>query len=105
MSGTKPKHSGPMTAHTPLDFGGADVFAVQAGVPFTQAMDAMALLLSTANEAAFTAANTGSGGDVDMSGPVWAVEHLLQFACGLNSAMQTGWMEFQRQAVAEGGEA
>ena len=105
MSGAKPKHSGPVTAHTPLDFGGADVFAVQAGVPFTQAMDAMALLLSTADEAAFVAANAGNDGD--MAGAVWAVEHLLQFARGLNGAMQTGWLEFQAQAraAADGGDA
>lgn len=103
MSRKDLKQSGPVTAHTPLEFGGADVFAVQAGVPFSEAMDAMALLLSTADETAFVAANAGDDGD--MAGAVWAVEHLLQFARGLNGAMQSGWIEFQRQAAADGGEA
>ena len=74
------KRSGPVTAHTPFDFGGANVFAVQAGVPFSEAMDAMALLLSTADETAFVAAKAGNDGDA--AGAVWAVEHLLQLPCG-----------------------
>ena len=84
-----------VTKRTPIALGGVDVFAVQSGIPLGEALDAMALLLSTAESAAGEAA-IACGSDNDTQGAVWAIQHVLLLACGLNSAIHGGLIDAER---------
>ena len=84
-----------VTVHTSIDLGGSGLFAVQAGVPLSEALDAMAVLLETAETAANEAA-IACGSDNDTRGTVWAIQHVLSLACGLNSAIHGGLIDAER---------
>ena len=86
-----------VTVHTPVDLGGPGVFAVQAGVPLGDAMDAMALLLDAAGDAACEAA-IAAGSDNETPGTAWAVRHLLVMARCLNLAIHGGLLAAQEEA-------
>lgn len=86
-----------VTVHQPLTLGADGIFAVQGGIPISDAMDAMALLLSTARGAACDTAKTCN--DNEASGTAWAVEHLLALAEALNSSMHSGLRAHDRADV------
>lgn len=90
-----------VTMPQPVIFGTGDLFAVQAGVPLSEAMDALGVLLDTAEAATLGAAEAVGGGQ-DCSGSVWAVQHLLQMARALNSSIQSGFVAAQRGNDASG---
>ena len=90
-----------VTVPRPVTLGADGLFAVQAGVPLSEAMDAMAVLLSTAEAAALGAAEAGGNGQ-DCTGSIWAVQHLLQMARALNSSIQSGFVAAQRGNDASG---
>ena len=90
-----------VTMPQPVIFGTGDLFAVQAGVPLSEAMDALGVLLDTAEAATMGAAEAVGGGQ-DCSGSVWAVQHLLQMARALNSSIQSGFVAAQRGNDASG---
>ena len=90
-----------VTMPQPVIFGTGDLFAVQAGVPLSEAMDALGVLLDTAEAATLGAAEAVGGGQ-DCSGSVWAVQHLLQMARALNSSIQSGFVAAQRGDDASG---
>ena len=90
-----------VTMPQPVIFGTGDLFAVQAGVPLSDAMDALGVLLDTAEAATLGAAEAVGGGQ-DCSGSVWAVQHLLQMARALNSSIQSGFVAAQRGNDASG---
>lgn len=92
--------TGPVTVHQPVGLGSDALFAVQGGAPLGDALDAMALLLSTAHDVAFQVAT--AGGAANSSGPAWAAEHLLAMARALNRSIHVGLMEYQL-ATAETG--
>ena len=50
-----------VTVHKPVTLGTDGLFAVQAGVPLTEAMDALGVLLDTAEAATLGAAEAGGG--------------------------------------------
>ena len=83
-----------VTVHQPVALGADNLFAVQGGIPLSDAMDAMSLLLSTARGAACEMAQTCS--DNDASGTAWALEHLLALAQALNTSIHSGLMAGQR---------
>lgn len=83
-----------VTVARPVILGTEGLFAVQAGVPLSEAMDAMAVLLRTAEMAALDAAQAEYV--QDCRGSVWAVEHLLRMARALNSSIQSGFVAAQR---------
>ena len=87
-----------VTVHQPVVLGADALFAVQGGIPLSDAMDALALLLSTANSTACEMAKTCSGNDA--SGTAWALEHLLALALAVNSSVHLGLMQGQRAASA-----
>ena len=82
-----------VTVPRPVALGADGLFAVQAGVPLSEAMDALGVLLGTAE---------AGGGGQDCSGTVWAVQHLLQMARALNSSIQSGFVAAQRGNDASG---
>lgn len=83
-----------VTVHEPVSLGVEGLFAVQGGIPLSDAMDAMALLLSTARGGACEMAQTCS--DNDASGTAWALEHLLALAQALNTSIHSGLNAGQR---------
>ena len=85
-----------VTVHEPVSLGVEGLFAVQGGIPLSDAMDAMALLLSTARSTACEMAQTCSGNDA--SGTAWALEHLLALAQAVNSSVHLGLVQGQRAA-------
>ena len=90
-----------VTMPQPVVLGTGGLFAVQAGVPLSEAMDALGVLLDTAEAATLGAAEAVGGGQ-DCSGSVWAVQHLLQMARALNSSIQSGVVAAQRSNDASG---
>jgi hypothetical protein len=90
-----------VTMPQPVVLGTGGLFAVQAGVPLSEAMDALGVLLDTAEAATLGAAEAVGGGQ-DCSGAVWAVQHLLQMARALNSSIQSGFVAAQRGNDASG---
>ena len=50
-----------VTVHTSIDLGGSGLFVVQAGVPLSEALDAMAVLLETAITASAMACGSAYG--------------------------------------------
>ncbi len=90
-----------VTVDRPVILGVDGLFAVQAGVPLSEAMGALSVLLDTAEAATLGAAEAGGGGQ-DCSGSVWAVKHLLQMARALNSSIQSGFVAAQRGNDASG---
>ena len=75
-----------VTMPQPVVLGTGGLFAVQAGVPLSEAMGAAEAV----------------GGGQDCSGAVWAVQHLLQMARALNSSIQSGFVAAQRGNDASG---
>lgn len=84
-----------VTVHHPFALGADNLFAVQAGVPLTEALEAMALLLSTAETTAHEAA-IAAGSDQNCIGSNWAIQHLLEMAGALNSSIHSGLIAAQR---------
>lgn len=83
-----------VTVHQPIPLGADGLFAVQGGIPLPDAMDAMALLLSTARATTCEMAQTCSGNDA--SGTAWALEHLLALAQAVNSSIHSGLLAGQQ---------
>lgn len=92
-----------VTVHQPVALGAYNLFAVQGGIPLSDAMDAMSLLLSTARGAACEMAQTCS--DNDASGSAWALEHLLALAQALTISIHGGLNAGQRNGTKLEGEA
>ena len=92
-----------VTVHQPVALGADNLFAVQGGIPLSDAMDAMSLLLSTARGAACEMAQTCS--DNDASGSAWALEHLLALAQALTISIHGGLNAGQRNDTKLEGEA
>ena len=92
-----------VTVHQPVVLGSDNLFAVQGGIPLSDAMDAMSLLLSTARGAACEMAQTCS--DNDASGSAWALEHLLALAQALTISIHGGLNAGQRNDTKLEGEA
>ena len=92
-----------VTVHQPVALGVDNLFAVQGGIPLSDAMDAMSLLLSTARGAACEMAQTCS--DNDASGSAWALEHLLALAQALTISIHGGLNAGQRNDTKLEGEA
>ena len=90
-----------VTVPRPVALGTDGLFAVQAGVPLSEAMDALGVLLDTAEAATLGAAEAGGNGQ-DCTGSIWAVQHLLQMARALNSSIQSGFVASQRGNGAKG---
>ena len=90
-----------VTVPRPVTLGTDGLFAVQAGVPLSEAMDALGVLLDTAEAATLGAAEAGGNGQ-DCTGSIWAVQHLLQMARALNSSIQSGFVASQRGNGAKG---
>lgn len=88
-----------VTAHQPFCMGGVDLFAVQAGVPLSDALDSLSLLIGAAGAAvADVAIGIGEG---DAPEAPWAVAHLLNAAHALTASIHTGF----NQAGGAGGTA
>lgn len=68
--------AGPVTVQRVFDLGCKNLFAVQAGVPIGDALDALSMLLGTARE--------------------------LTIACELNGSIQNGLSQHQRAATGLG---
>lgn len=83
-----------VTVHKSFSFGASELFAVQAGVPLSDAMDDLSLLIGTAQAAArLGAVNAESGDD---PGAAWAPVYLLEMAHALQRSIHSGLLEAQR---------
>ena len=89
-----------LTVHQPVSLGSVGLFAVQGGVPLSEAMDTMALILSTVRSVACETAQACS--DNETPGTAWAIEHLLALAEALNSSMHNGLNAAQRPNARKG---
>ena len=77
-----------VTAHTSFSFGASELFAVQAGVPLSDAMDDLSVLIGTAQAAARLLAIEAE--TCDDPGATWAPVYLLDMACALQSSIEQG---------------
>ena len=77
-----------------------ELFAVQAGVPLSDALDQLTMLIGVAENAAMDVAIcTGNGGEANGA---WAPVHLLTFARALTQSIHSGFVEAQRAARSQG---
>ena len=76
-----------VTAHQAFSMGGAELFAVQAGVPLSDALQTLRILIGSAGAAvADVAAAIEDGGAV----APWATAHLLDAAYALTASIHAG---------------
>lgn len=76
------------------------LFAVQAGVPLSDALDQLTVLIGVAeNSAMDVAICVSNGGEANGA---WAPVHLLTFAHALTQSIHRGYVEAQRVARAQG---
>ena len=83
-----------VTARTSFSFGASELFAVQAGVPLSAAMDDLSLLIGTAQAAARQVAVNAES--CDDPGAAWAPVYLLEMAHALQCSIHSGLLEAQR---------
>lgn len=94
--GVPPVLAQAVTAHRPFSMGGAELFAVQAGVPLSDALDSLSLLIGAAGAAVSNGAiNTG---EADTTDAAWAAAHLLDAAYALTSSIHLGLNQAQGTA-------
>ncbi len=78
-----------VTTQHPVNLGGINVFEVRAGVPIAEAMEALALLLATAQSSAYAIATHAERVN-ETPGAAWAPVYLLEMAEYLHAAIQAG---------------
>ena len=74
---------------------GGRVFEVRDGVPLTDAMDTLALLLATAQAASYGVATTAES-TPENPGVAWASVYLLELAADLHASIHAGLVQAQR---------
>ena len=79
-----------VTAHQPFCMGGAtELFAVQPGIPLSDALQTLSLLIGAAGAGvADVAISIGEGDKPDAP---WAIAHLLDAAHALTASIQAGF--------------
>ena len=86
-----------VTVHKSFSFGASELFAVQAGVPLSDAMDDLSVLIGTAQAAARLLAIESE--TCDDPGATWAPVYLLDMAHALHGSIHSGLLEAQRAAA------
>lgn len=84
-----------VTVRHPVSMLGVRVFEVQEGVPLAEAMDALSLLMATAQAVSHSLATTGENAS-DNPGALWAPVYLLELAGDLQASIHLGLLQAQR---------
>ena len=81
-----------VTVRHPVLMAGSRVFEVREGVPLAEAMDALSLLMATAQAVSHGLATTGENAS-ENPGALWAPVHLLELAGDLQASIHLGLLQ------------
>lgn len=83
---------GAVTTQHPVNMAGSNVFEVRAGVPIAEAMQALSLLIATAQASTYAIATHAERVN-ETPGAAWAPVYLLELAGDLHAAIQAGCID------------